>query len=473
MIYDIDEFAKGCILCAVFKHSSTGKGEIGVPRKVLNPRHTWQMDIVNGMGQVKGYIAYITFVDVYSGYVVPVALKSETSAAIAQAIEKSIIKVFGPPDSISSDNAANLSGIEIRKLLAFYNINRQYTTPYAPESHGLVENCNRFITQLTRIYSDQFRAPWIDVLTLAAVTINSVPRQSLNHHSPHFIMFNEEPAQQLDQTNFLNTDAVIEKATNNKVFAKPLREYLLLQRQRQNAKLGRPYLSFPPGTLIYSKDFSAKTSNKKTKLVYKKSPEKVISEYRTLVYSSDIFNRIRKRSKNNIKIASPRSVELFGSLPVHIQMILGSPMTPDIWDKIKDSDTVPAYLNHIDIDFDNAQRLRGHLPDDSHVLELDLTADVIADEEGDNEIFSDLSSGFVEKLAYLHNTQNLTADINLSKVTPLFDKVSKEPGAKILVPLSILVSPATELPRATLDDAGGINVANILPNRLRVRFADN
>ena len=118
-------------------------------------------------------------------------------------------------------------------------------------------------------------------------------------------------------------------------------------------------------------------------------------------------------------------------------------MTPDIWDKIKDSDTVPAYLNHIDIDFDDDQRLRGHLPDDSHVLEQDLTADVIADEEEDNEIFSDLNSGFVEKLAYLHNTQNLTADMNLNKVTPLFDKVSEEPGANILVPPSILVSTAT------------------------------
>ena len=147
MINDIDEFARGCILCAIFKNSSTGKGEIGVPRKVLNPRHTWQMDIVNGMGQVRGYIAYITFVDVYSGYVIPVALKSETSVAIALALEENIIKIFGPLDSISSDNAANLSGFEIRKLLAFYNINRQYTTPYAPESHGLVENCNRFITQ--------------------------------------------------------------------------------------------------------------------------------------------------------------------------------------------------------------------------------------------------------------------------------------------------------------------------------------
>ena len=68
MVNDIDEFAKGCILCAVFKHSSTGKGEIGVLRKVLNPRHTWQMDIVNSMGQVRGYIAYITFEDVYSGF---------------------------------------------------------------------------------------------------------------------------------------------------------------------------------------------------------------------------------------------------------------------------------------------------------------------------------------------------------------------------------------------------------------------
>ena len=62
--------------------------------------------------------------------------------------------------------------------------------------------------------------------------------------------------------------------------------------------------------------------------------------------------------------------------------------------------------------------------------------------------------------------------MNLKKVTPLFDKVSKETGANNLVPPSILVSLAMELPRATLDDAGGINVANILPNRLRVRFAD-
>ena len=64
-------------------------------------------------------------------------------------------------------------------------------------------------------------------------------------------------------------------------------------------------------------------------------------------------------------------------------------------------------------------------------------------------------------------------DLNLNKITPLFDKVSKAPDAQILMPPSILVSPATELPRATLDDAGGINVANILPNHLRVRFADN
>ena len=111
MVKDIDEFAKGCILCAIFKHSSTGKGEIGVPHKVLNPRHTWQMDIVNGMGQVRGYIAYITFEDVYSGYVVPVALKLETSAAIALALEENIIKM------------------EIRKLLAFYNFNRNPRGP--------------------------------------------------------------------------------------------------------------------------------------------------------------------------------------------------------------------------------------------------------------------------------------------------------------------------------------------------------
>jgi IS30 family transposase len=153
-----------------------GRGEFGVPRMALYPRHSWMIDVVSGLPSVGGYSSYLTMVDVFSGYVTCTALKNETSAQIAEVLEYSLIKPFGPPACISSDNAKNLQGPEVVKLCKFYNIKHYFTMPYTPESHGLVENQNRFLTQAMRIFSDQFKTTWYHVLLLAVITVNSVPR---------------------------------------------------------------------------------------------------------------------------------------------------------------------------------------------------------------------------------------------------------------------------------------------------------
>jgi transposase InsO family protein len=148
MISDCHEFARGCALCSIMKHSNVGRGEPGVPRIALYPRHSWMLDICSGLPSVNGCRSYLTMVDVFTGYIVCSALKNETSATIADVIENDLIKPFGPPVSISSDNARNLSGPEVQNLYKFYKIRQHLTTPYSPESHGLVENQNRYVTQL-------------------------------------------------------------------------------------------------------------------------------------------------------------------------------------------------------------------------------------------------------------------------------------------------------------------------------------
>jgi transposase InsO family protein len=155
----------------------------------LEPKQAWQIDICQGLPPTKNSSSFLTMVDIYSGYVVATPLRKETSEEIAKILEENIFKIFGPPTEISSDNAANLNGPEIKRLLKFYNVKRSLTTPYSPESHGLVENCNRYITELVRILSDQFQTPWIDVISLASIMMNSIPRKSLLNHSPFFIMF--------------------------------------------------------------------------------------------------------------------------------------------------------------------------------------------------------------------------------------------------------------------------------------------
>ena len=160
----------------------------------------------------------------YSGYVVPVALRNETSATIAKAIEQNIIKPFGVPAEISSDNAANLNGPEVVKLCKFYEINRRLTTAYSPESHGLVEVCNKLLVQLMRIFSDQFKTGWLYVLTLTAVIMNSLPRPSLQEKSPFYLMFNEDPGTQTSNSaEMLDMNEYVQQSTNNKNFAKLVR----------------------------------------------------------------------------------------------------------------------------------------------------------------------------------------------------------------------------------------------------------
>ena len=60
---DILDFVRGCVLCNVLKVSNLGKGEIGVPRVVPSPRHTWQIDICQGFPSVNGATSFLNCVD--------------------------------------------------------------------------------------------------------------------------------------------------------------------------------------------------------------------------------------------------------------------------------------------------------------------------------------------------------------------------------------------------------------------------
>ena len=65
--------------------------------------------MVSGLVSVKGYDRILTCIDMFSGYVVPIPLRKDTSQKIAEAFENHFIKQFGVPQEISSDNASNLS----------------------------------------------------------------------------------------------------------------------------------------------------------------------------------------------------------------------------------------------------------------------------------------------------------------------------------------------------------------------------
>ena len=55
---DVEEFAKGCCLCSIYKHDNKGKNVIGVPRKILEPKYCWQIDMCQGLNNVRGATSF-------------------------------------------------------------------------------------------------------------------------------------------------------------------------------------------------------------------------------------------------------------------------------------------------------------------------------------------------------------------------------------------------------------------------------
>jgi hypothetical protein len=250
---DVSAFCKGCVLCSIFKSANIGPNEIGIPRLITEPHKYYQIDICSGLPSVNGKKSFLTIIDLFTGYVIPFALSSEKSENIARIISENIIKIFGPPYEISSDNASNLDGPEMKKILHFYNIRHRKTVPYSPTSHSNVENANRYITELVRLFSDQFQVHWTDSLTIASLVYNSMPRTSLKGHSPFYMEFQKEPFGGGGEDAILSVPDIeeyLKNSINDRNFARLTREYLLRVREKKNKAKNFTYRSYPPGTLI-------------------------------------------------------------------------------------------------------------------------------------------------------------------------------------------------------------------------------
>jgi len=348
ILSDCMEFTKSCLLCNAMKSSHKSKlGVIGSSPYFPFVGYCWEMDILSGLVSVNGFNQLLVCVEKVSGYCVPIPLRIATSEKIAEALENTIIKNYGVIQVLSSDNASNLQGPEVKRLLKFYDIEQKLTTPYHPQSHGLVESTNKHLATLMRIFSYQFDTNWLNVLTLSTTVLNAMPRIRLMNHSPFFMFFGREPfAHQKVRENVLDTEQIMLDKINDRQFVNLLYQFLLSIRKKHAIAKSKAYDSIPKGSLVYVRDFSKQT-HKKCKPVYHFLPQKVLSEYTTLIYTKDIYGRIHKHAKVNCKLASDRSVRLFENLPLKIKYVLGMPMNPELWDKLQTQGVIPEYLQSI------------------------------------------------------------------------------------------------------------------------------
>ena len=98
--------------------------------------------------------------------------------------------------------------------------------------------------------------------------------------------------------------------------------------------------NYPKGSLIYAKIMQPQLKAK-LKPFYMKVPFKVISEYPTIVYAKDYLGRVQRYSKNNIRPATDRSVEMFDRLPLYVKLSLGGVSNSEEWEQWEKDKKLP------------------------------------------------------------------------------------------------------------------------------------
>jgi hypothetical protein len=290
-------------------------------------------------------------------------------------------------------------------------------------------------------------------------------------------MFLREPFghNQIENELFIDVEDFVKRSLNDRNFARLFREYLLKFREERNKKKGLATISFPIGTFVYVKDLRPKI-HKKLKPVYFKIPQRVITEYKGVVYSKDFLGRVHRHSKNNLKRANERSLALFGSLPEDIKIALGGEFTVNTWNEIRKNKQVCDYLQDTELQHEPQIVTRQRLASDTHALEQGGT------EQNDTEIaledtalINDLEETEVlEHLKALHEKTLLTEpEISLRDINRLYrDSISDEYPTQIANELPEFEDNVEKEIQPSKNNFAEVHPDNILPEgtRRHVRF---
>ncbi|KAL3820422.1 hypothetical protein ACJIZ3_006327 [Penstemon smallii] len=143
-----------------------------------------------------GFRYYISFVDVFSRYTWMFPLKCKSDVVnVFLSFKRHVETLLNfKIRSLQSDWGGEFRSL--RKILEQFGISHRTSCPYAHSQNGLVERKHRHIVETGLALLSHSSLPhryWSDAFNTAVYLINKLPTPTLNHKSPHEILFKKTP----------------------------------------------------------------------------------------------------------------------------------------------------------------------------------------------------------------------------------------------------------------------------------------
>ena len=198
MYKDCRNFVLSCEQCNTRKNPVS---PIKAPLRPMAPariNERWAMDIVHMPLTPRGNKYILTFTEYCSRYVEAFPLQNTQAQTIAQILVKEICFRFGTPQELLSDLGSNFISELVHHTCKLLGIRRIYTTPYHPQTNGLIEKFHSTLAKNLSMYVSSDHKDWDLYVRAVCFGYNTSVCIDSTQYSPFFIMFGREPHYPLD-----------------------------------------------------------------------------------------------------------------------------------------------------------------------------------------------------------------------------------------------------------------------------------
>lgn len=163
MKVNIIDTLKSCKECMMFNNK--GRNTSFYPLLVGEAFEKIGIDLMGPFSVTKKGNKYIIVAIDYLTKIVEIDATNEKSALnVANFIYEKIICNHGCPESILSDNGRELYNAMIQTLCERLKIDKKFSSPYRPQTNGLVERTNRTLIAIIAKYVSKYEMEWDECL---------------------------------------------------------------------------------------------------------------------------------------------------------------------------------------------------------------------------------------------------------------------------------------------------------------------
>lgn len=172
---DIAKWARACPSCQkvkISRHTISGVGEF---ERADRFQHL-HIDIVGPLQiSADGYKYCVTMIDRATGWPEAIPVQNITAETVARVVLENWISRFGCPSKLTSDQGRQFESDLFNCLMKYLGIHKMRTTPYHPQSNGMIERWHRAL-KVALMARLQCNKCWVDELPIVLLGLRTATR---------------------------------------------------------------------------------------------------------------------------------------------------------------------------------------------------------------------------------------------------------------------------------------------------------